>query len=49
MSKDELEVKEANELRAKLGLKPLKPWEITSFSLQVLGFYFNTFQFVVDN
>ena len=25
MSKDELEVKEANELRAKLGLKPLKP------------------------
>jgi len=25
MSKEELEIKEANELRAKLGLKPLKP------------------------
>lgn len=27
MSKEELEIKEANELRAKLGLKPLKPWK----------------------
>lgn len=28
MSKEELEIKEANELRAKLGLKPLKPWNL---------------------
>ena len=27
MSKEELEIIEANELRAKLGLKPLKPWK----------------------
>ena len=31
MSKEELEIKEANELRAKLGLKPLKPWKTFIF------------------